>query len=190
MNERDFSQTHTEATKRTLYEDVEFKQLRGDGDNQRPLEMFLLPGKKYMGILTAEGVQTTPNGEEESVYEITYKDDNGEIRVARGLKKDVLAYHTSEKEHRGRITKNVAGPVLRSEVVVDSEDETGVNKDGVITGMPKDLQPVDYVKSEATDGNTSRRVPVAMPPDPHGAIGFLNRKDYFKELGRKPDSHN
>lgn len=93
-------------------------------------------------------------------------------------------------ERRNRIAKNFAGPVLRSEVVMGSEDETGINKDGLITGMPKHLRPEDYVQPEATDGNASRRVPVAMPANPHGALGFPSREEYFKSLGQKPDSHN
>jgi len=187
MNERDTSQTQTETTNPSQYADVEFKQLNHDGENQSGPTMFHIPGKKNMGFPTETGERVGSDGEKETVLKIIYKDDDGKIRTAVGSEKDVRRYHVAERERRAgeaAQSRTLAGSALRSEIALPPPAEQTL-----ITGIPEHLRSDDYVPPVvASDASVNRFVSVPTPPNPHGALGYPSREDYFKSLGQKPDS--
>lgn len=211
MNERDISETQKETGITSPFDAVEIQHFTVDD----PVQRVYLPGEAGIGFVTGVGELVNDDGAKILVGEVTYMKGD-QARTARWPMDSILATDAERRaieqerlvsfaSKLGEATLNVVAQPLslsepeqhpedwalpRSEVFTAMEDETGVNEDGLITGMPKHLQPEDYKPAMAINGRSGANVPVTMPPNPHRALGFPNRQDYLKSLGQKPDNHN
>lgn len=212
MNDRETSRTQKETNVSSPLGAVEIQHFPVDD----PVQKVYLPGEAGIGFVTGVGEYINDEGTKTLIGEVTYMRE-GEVRTARGPMANILGtdaeLRAAERERNMSFAASALGEVAldavaqpgsmsepeqhpedwalpRSEILASIAEGQEKSEPTLIAGIPEHLRPVGYVQPEAVSRDSRRRVPVAMPPNPHSALGFPSRDNYFKSLSEEPKNRN